>query len=182
MTAGIDSQILIYAEMIPNKPRGKLPPERRQHLKELRWRSKSLLKFLEEEIVVLPMVCVAEVLVPVPASRRGMIIGALTKRFNCRPLNLQAASFAADLWAGYESEQPEHEEDQYDDRHVLRADTLIIGTLKAAGVSTFYSHDRKCRTLAKRVLTHVLDIPKRDPKGNLFEKLEAAEDEDEDEG
>jgi hypothetical protein len=62
-----------------------------------------------------------------------------------------------------------------------RADTLIVATVKAAGVTTFYSHDRKCRALAKRVIPNVLDIPKRDPKGNLFEEIEAAEDDEEDE-
>jgi hypothetical protein len=105
------------------------------------------------------------------------VIGSLTKRFNCRPLDLQAASIAAEVWADYEAEAPA-DEDQYNDRHVLRADTLIVGTVKAAGVTAFYSHDRKCRALAKRVLSRVLDIPPRDPKGNLFENIEAEEEDD----
>jgi predicted nucleic acid-binding protein len=173
MTVGIDSQILIYAQVVPSKPGKKVPEHAKEHLKELRRRSKLLLSLLQDEIIVLPMVAVAELLVPVPASRRGLLLKELSDRFNCRPLDAQAASYAAELWAAYEKVP---EEMQYDDRHVMRADTLILGTAQAAGATVFYSHDRKCRAMAKLALMNGKDLPTRDPKGDLFEKQRAEED------
>jgi hypothetical protein len=74
MTVGIDSQILIYAQVVPSKPGKKIPEHAKEHLKDLRRRSKLLLSLLQDEIIVLPMVAVAELLVPVPASRRGLLL------------------------------------------------------------------------------------------------------------
>jgi len=175
MTVGIDSQILIYAGVVPSKPRKGLSEQTKNHLKDLRRRSRVLLGLIADETIVLPMVAIAELLVPVPPSKKGVLLRELTERFNCRPLDLQAASMAADLWAAYE-EIPDDQ--QYDDRHVMRADTLIIATCQAAGARLFYSHDRKCRAMAKLAGMEPKDIPTRDPKGNLFEQQEADEDED----
>jgi predicted nucleic acid-binding protein len=170
MTIGLDSQILIYAGVVPNKPQ-----KVTDHLKELRRRAKLLLSLIQDEIVVLPTVAIAEILVPVPASRRGLLLRTLTDQFDCRPLDLQAASIASELWAEYESVPADL---QYDSRHVMRADTLIVATAKAAGANVFYSHDRKCRAMAKIAGMQAKDMPPRDPKGNLFEQQEAEEDDE----
>ena len=175
MTVGIDSQILIYAGVVPSKPRKGISNQVKEHLRELRRRAKLLLNLLQDEIIVLPMVAIAELLVPVPASRKGLLLRELTERFNCRPLDLQAASYAAELWAAYEQVPADL---QYEDRHVMRADTLIVATAQAAGAHVFYSHDRKCRAMARLAGMDGKDMPPRDPKGNLFEKQEAEEEND----
>jgi len=51
---------------------------------------------------------------------------------------------------------------QYNQRHVLKADAMIVAAAKSAGATEFYSHDKKCRALAKRVMKS-FDLPTRDP-------------------
>jgi hypothetical protein len=147
--------ILVYAGIVPSKPRASSP-----ELDELRVRSKLLLHQLatKKAIVFLPTVAVAELLVPVPASQKGILIAALSERFVCPPFDLPASAIASDLW----SRANELSEDmRYDSRHVLKADAMIVGCAKAAGATEFYSHDRRCRALAGLVMI-ARELPVRD--------------------
>ena len=162
MIAGIDSMILIYA--------GFVPPNRRKRSadsEDLRVRSKLLLYKLarEKTPIFLPTVAISELLVPVSKAEKGALIAALTEKFVCLPFDVRAAAIAADLWSQHKKLPHDL---QYDSRHVLRADAMIVASVHAAGATDFYSHDRQCRALADLVMTSH-DLPTDDP-GDMFLK------------
>jgi hypothetical protein len=105
----------------------------------------------------LPTVAISELLVLVAKAEKGALIAALTKMFVCPPFDLAAAAMAADLW----SQHKELPQDlQYGSRQVLRADAMIVASVRAAGAMEFYSHDRQCLALASLVMTaHDLPTP-----------------------
>jgi predicted nucleic acid-binding protein len=156
MTIGIDSMILIYAEIVPSKR-----TTRAADFDDLRVRSKLLLHMTaqKKDTILLPTVAVAELLVPVPKAQKGALIAVLQQKFVCASFDLHAAAIAAELWAEHKK-LPQAQ--QYDKRHVLRADTMIIASARAAGAVEFYSHDQKCRRLASLVMT-ARDLPIDDP-------------------
>jgi len=154
MIIGIDSMILIYAGLVPRKS-GKLSKK----LEELGVRSKLLLHMRSKDIIVLPTIAISEVLVPVAAAQRGILLTELSSRFLCPPFDMSAAAIAADLWSQHKRLPDDL---QYQDRHVLRADAMIVAAAKSAGATEFYSHDRRCRALADIVMTGC-DLPTRDP-------------------
>ncbi len=156
MIIGIDSMILIYAEFVPSKG-----SKRSADFDDLRVRSKLLLHTAtrKKNTILLPTVAISELLVPVPKGQKGSLIAALQRMFVCPPFDLPAASIAADLWSQYRTLP---QEQQYDGRHILRADAMIVASAQAAGATDFYSHDIKCRTLAGLIMT-AHDRPTRDP-------------------
>ena len=133
MIAGIDAQILIYAGVAPRK---NAVDER------LEERAQILLHTLRKDIVVLPLVAVSELLIPVSLAKRGLLMTTLDELFLCKEFDQQAAAIAADIWSRHK-EIPADQ--QYKDRHILRADSLIVATAKAANATVFYTHDRDCR-------------------------------------
>ncbi|HUT14257.1 MAG TPA: hypothetical protein VMY42_27475 [Thermoguttaceae bacterium] len=151
---GIDSMILIYAGLVPRKS-GKLSKE----LGELGVRAKLLLHMRRKDIIVLPTIAVSEVLVPVPAAQRGLLLTELSGRFLCPSFDLQAAALAADLWSTHKKLPNDL---QYKNRHVLRADAMIVAAAKSAGATKFYSHDKRCRALADSLMIGC-DLPTHDP-------------------
>lgn len=132
--------------------------------KDLRIRATLLLHMFRQKqndipVIVLPTVAIAELLVPVPNSQRGELISTLSKRFVCQPFDLRASAIASDLWARHKSLPPDL---QYESRHVLKSDAMILASAKAAGAVRFYTSDRKCRALADICMSGC-DLPKRDP-------------------
>jgi len=161
VSVGIDSMILVYAGFVPSKA-----ASRGADFENLRVRSKLLIHKMAErdEVVFLPTVAISELLVPVPSAQRGPLIAALTEKFVCLPFDLRAAAIAADLWSRHK-ELPQDQ--QYDSRHVLRADAMIVASVHAAGATEFYTHDRKCLALARLVMT-AHDLPKPHELGEQF--------------
>ena len=96
MIIAIDSQILIYAEIVPRK-NAKHSPE----FNDLRVRAKLLLAKVDpkKDTIILPVIAVSELLVPVPQIHRGAVIAVLQQKFVCPPFDLPAASIAAELTA-----------------------------------------------------------------------------------
>jgi predicted nucleic acid-binding protein len=141
---GIDAMILVYAGKVPSK--GASP------LAELTVRSRRLLDRLvaDDATIVLPTVAVSELLVPVPNPESGMLIRELSEQFVCPTFDMRAAAIAAELWAIHKKLPRDQ---QYKDRHVLRADAMIIASAKAVGATIFYSNDRNCRKLAANIMT-----------------------------
>jgi hypothetical protein len=156
MIIGIDSMVLIYAEIVPSKD-GK----RSKDFNDLRTRSRLLLIMAERKKhkILLPTVAISELLVPVPLAQQGPLIALLQQKFICPPFDLPAASIAAALIARHKKLP---QDQRYDQRDVVRADAMIIASSKAAGATDFYSHDRKCQTLAGLVM-NAHDLPTRDP-------------------
>lgn len=153
MNVGIDSMVLIYAGLVPAK--GKIPNKR----SELTVRAKLLLHRAKSDVIILPTIAMSEVLIRVPASRKGLLVSKLSDLFVCATFDLRAAAIAAELWANH-NKLPKNQ--KYDSRHTLRADTLIVATAKSAGASVFYTHDSKCRALAGTVMEG-RDLPTSDP-------------------
>lgn len=144
--------VLIYAGIVPVKKTSTVAPE-------LSLRAKLLLHMLRDSIVILPTIAVSELLVPVPAAKKGVLVAELQTRFLCPQFDIQAAAIAADLWAKHRKLP---KDSQYKQRQVLRADSMIIATCKASGATVFYSHDSGCRDLANLVMKGH-GLPKDDP-------------------
>lgn len=147
MTAAIDSNVLIYAGLVPSND----ATARSDAVRELQIRSRLLILSLAKKktTVFLPTIALAEVLVPVPAQQIGPLIAMLSERFVLPTFDIRAAAIAADLWAQHRR-LPRNL--QYPDRHVLRADTMIVASAKSAGAIEFYTTDDKCRALARLVM------------------------------
>ncbi len=159
---GIDSMILIYAGVVPRKSYKATKASR-----ELEVRAKILLHMRKKDIIVLPTIAISEVLVPVPANQRGALLSELSQQFLCPPFDLRAADIAVGIWAEYKKFPGKSE---HKNRHVLRADAMIVAAAKSAGATVFYSHDKGCRALADLVMTG-RDLPTDDPD-NMFLKHE----------
>lgn len=156
MIAGIDSMTLIYAGAVPAKSKKKS-----QDFIELSIRANILLHGLvrKKATIILPTIAVSEVLVPVPSTKVGTLVATLSERFLCAPFDLQAATIAASLWSQHNQLAKNL---RYGDRQVLKADTMIVSTAKAAGATDFYSHDKQCRALADLIM-NAHDFPTGDP-------------------
>jgi predicted nucleic acid-binding protein len=123
----------------------------------------------KKNTILLPTVAISELLVPVSKSQMGALVAVLQKKFVCPPFDLQAACIAADL---YSQHKKLPQDQQYDERHILRADAMIVASVLAAGATVFYSHDSRCRTLAGLVMT-ARDLPTDDPN-DMFLKGDIA--------
>lgn len=163
---GIDAMILIYAGIVPSKN-----GDAKKSIADLHVRAMLLLDQLDRQksTVILPTIAVSEILVPVPASESGALIRALGERFVCPTFDLPAASIAANPWAQHKTLPRDQ---KYKNRHVLKADAMIIASAKAAGDSEFYSNDRNCRTLAAIVM-EAKGLPSK-PK-SLYDKFVEAD-------
>jgi predicted nucleic acid-binding protein len=165
---GIDSMMVVYAGLVPKGPKNAAStPEYR----DLQRRAKILLHDLRDQMVALPMVAVGELLIPVPASKRGLLIAALREIFVCPDYDDKAAAIAADLWSLHKNLPADL---KYEDRQVLRSDCMIIASAKAIGATKFYTHDDKCRTLADQVMFG-RDLPRSSPDLFIEEALASGE-------
>ena len=162
MIVGIDSMILIYAEVVPSNP-----ATRGADFADLRDRAKLLLHMRKDDTIILPTVVLSELLVPVPKTDRGTLIAILQKMFVCPPFDVPAASIAADLWSQHRNLP---QDQRYDKRQVVRPDCMIIASVRAAGATDFYSHDKKCQTLAKVAGMTPHDLPTRDPNDMFWQE------------
>ncbi len=158
--AAVDTNVLIYAlrgERVGDKTK-----------RDLRRRAKILLEVLDDEgcTIVVPTVCVAELLLGVQPDKRGAFLAELSRRFVCPTLDMQAASIAADLWAAHRK-LPATDQLR---RSTLKADALIIASARTAGATRFFSHDAKCRRLAEKAGMTGCDLPTHHP--NMFRDQE----------
>jgi hypothetical protein len=116
----------------------------------------------KKETVIAPTVAVAEVLLGVDPKDHGNFIAELQNRFVIRPFDLPAMSIAAQLWQSHR----QLPKSQQIERAVLKADVMIVATVKAAGVSVFYSHEPKFRKLVQAAGMIPQDLPTHSE--NLF--------------
>jgi predicted nucleic acid-binding protein len=154
VSVALDTNILIWGGLRPPNADG---APLSSHAAEMTYRSQALLIDLEKkgEKIIVPVVSVAELLVPIDLNQRGAFLAVLTTRFFCPPFDMHAASLAAELWRFHRS-LPASE---HLDRKLLKADVLIVATAKVAGASAFYSHDAKCRKLAIHAGMKAFDLP-----------------------
>lgn len=104
---------------------------------------------VEKAQVVIPSVVIAEYLGPIPKSKHAATIEAINRRFLIKPFDVECASLASEL---FNIGKPMRPSGIPLGREVLRADTLIIATAKVHKAKVFYSNDKDCLALAKKVL------------------------------
>ncbi len=164
MIVAIDSNILIYAGHAP-KDSNKKEGDEGEEIKRLRKSAKIIFYIHRDDTFVLPTVAIGEVLVPIEESRKPKLINELTNKFICPEFNIRAASIASSLVARNKS-QPSKDRYAKRDRHILKADAMIIASAKVAGAAKFYSADSKCRKLARTIM-EAPELPTSIPE-NLY--------------
>ena len=157
----IDAMVLVYAGIVPQKER-----DDSASLKALQTKAKILLHMCREQMIVLSTIAVSEILVPVPTKDKGKLISVLSEQFVLADFNCQAASIASDLWAEHKKLPKDQ---QYKKRAVLKADCMIVASVKAVGATKFYTSDKNCRKIANLTMSGY-DLPKEDPTDMFLKK------------
>jgi len=154
---GIDSTIVIWAGFVPEVNTDSWPKEKIEKRAEMKRRATILYRSFSRKkwLVVLPTIAIAELLVKVPEAEKANLIAAPGKRFICPSFDPRAAAIASGLWSRFKSLPADQ---QYQDRNVLKADSMIIGSVVAAGATAFYSHDGPARRMAELAIKG-LDLP-----------------------
>ncbi|MGE3181412.1 MAG: type II toxin-antitoxin system VapC family toxin [Phycisphaerae bacterium] len=106
--------------------------------------------------VIIPSICLAEYLVPIPVDHHRDVIASLS-RFIIAPFDVRCASTAAKLFM---EEKPKREMSAHSSRKVLKADCMIVATASTHGAQKFYSNDTRCRKIATRANLLAEDLPK----------------------
>jgi hypothetical protein len=159
MIAALDTMCLIWGLRSPGHRPGN---PHQANLAEMQCRARILIDILEnnEATIVIPSICVAELLVGVDRTDHANFLAGLHKKqFFCPSFDLPAAELSSVLWLEHRNLDPGEQLS----RHVLKADVMIIATAKIAGAETYYSHDPKCRKLANLASMVGEDLPKRHP-------------------
>jgi hypothetical protein len=145
---------MIVSWVLREPPKGDNPDG---HAAEMRKRA--LLLWMElydkKTQIIIPTVVVSECLVPIPPLEHGGFIAKLQKMCFLAPFDLAACSLAAQLWQQHRGLP----KDQRIERSVLKSDVMIVAAAKIAGASVFYSHDEKCRLLARSAGMTAKDLP-----------------------
>jgi predicted nucleic acid-binding protein len=168
--AACDSQVLMWSfpwAMSEDKKQKRAP----QDVPDLRKRAAWLMESLLENGVDLciPTVVIAELLAGVERHKHSRILAEFETHFFCPPFDVRASALAARLWQyerGLQGSDTGLPKEQRTERTILKADILIVATAQAAGASLFYSHEAKCRRLAKEAGMEPLDLPQS--SGNIF--------------
>jgi predicted nucleic acid-binding protein len=161
--AACDSQVLMWAFPWAMRPEKKRKKER-QDVPEMRRRAKILLKILSDQgtELCIPSVVVSELLLGIDPQKHANVIAEFQDRFFCPPFDIKACILAARLWhferglAGYGEGLPKEEQTE---RKILKSDILIVASAKVAGATVFYSHEEKCRRLAREAGLTANDLP-----------------------
>ena len=115
----------------------------------------------------MPSIVVAEFLSGINPASHNAVLGAFQDRFHAIPsFDLAASAKAAELWMTHR----ELPKDKQQSRNLLKVDVLIIACAKVGGAEVYYSHDRKCRTLAELAGMIARDLPTHSE--NLFTQAE----------
>jgi predicted nucleic acid-binding protein len=145
-----------------------LRPEKKQKISqdvaEMRKRAKWLLQEIsdEGEQLCVPSVIVAELLAGVIPTKHANLLATFDAGFFCPPFDVKACALAARLWQferGLPGVSPGLPKAEQTDRMLLKSDILIVASAKEAGAARFYSHDQKCRRLAKEAGMLACDLP-----------------------
>jgi predicted nucleic acid-binding protein len=177
--AACDSQVLMWAlpwGMRTERKKRKTP----QDVPEMRKRAKILLRVLEDRKTELciPSVVICELLAGVDPQKHARLLAEFDVRFFCPPFDTKACPLAAKLWQferGLQGESSGLPKEEQSARKILKSDILIVASAKVAGATAFYSHDPKCRRLAKEAGMEADDLPST--SGDFVTDQEIAEEE-----
>ena len=125
--AGIDTNVLVYAlSDAADDPRNRMA---RRLLERCR---------REERPVMISAISLAEYLVPFVEEQRADAEAAITTGFQVVPFDLKCGGLAAGLWT---SGREQRTASGVGERGRLKADTLIVASLKQAGAGEFFTRD-----------------------------------------
>src|SRR5262245_33708679 len=154
MTVALDTMTLIWGIQCGGNPK-------QPDLREMQCRAHILIEILRDskDRVIIPCIAVAELLLGVESKDHDTFVAALQKNFFCPPFDIRASEIAAKLHLDHKHIPVEDKQT----RKVIRADIMILATAKAAGATTVYSHDARCRRMAGLVGIAGKDLPDRHP-------------------
>lgn len=167
MSVALDAHVLIWALPFGISDRTK-KKKQNDHLREMQRRSAILIKELErdKQIVIVPLVSVAEFLVGIRQEHHASVIAQFHSRFICPPFDIRACALAAKL---EQTHRGFPKSEQVERKH-LRADAMIVATAKVNGASKFYSHEAACRRMAQEANMIAEDLPTH--PSDLFTQIE----------
>lgn len=145
LKVSFDANILIWAFRTTHyKFRGQEPTDEQ---KELQKKCGYLFSDLQRQgaKVVLSSIVVSEYLAGIDPANHGNVLTEITSRFDVYSFDVRAAALAATLW----NSRPKPTDIVPGRRVAMKADTMIVATLKLRGVSAFYSYDENCQKTAK---------------------------------
>jgi predicted nucleic acid-binding protein len=156
MKVGIDTNFLIH--LFARNPTD--DPD----LLDLRRRARLLFDILlaEDHDIICPTVVGSEWLCGIDPTHHPASLAEIERTFVLVTLDPPAMRWAAALWQQVRGLP----KDEQPSRVVLKADALVIGSLKAAGAGRFYSHDVGARRWANMIGLQAHDYPTTSP--NLF--------------
>jgi predicted nucleic acid-binding protein len=150
----IESQTLVWGVRKVGPP---------QQLQRAKWLFDELES--DDAQIIVPAIVLSEYLCAVAPDDHSAVVAAITKRFLVLPFDALCASIAAEL---FQHGNASRAKGAADSRKILRADSLIIATASRHGARLFYSHDKDCRALAKKIDGwEVRDLPTQGP--HLFD-------------
>ena len=147
---GLDTMVLIHAVR-----RGETTDSTEQI--DLRRRTLARLETLRgiDARIVVSTIALSELLCGVKPEHRGPVTAKINARFWIRPVDVAVATFAAELWTTHRGLP----DDARMERRALKADVFVVAASKLAGASLFFSHDKRCRTLASLAGLDAKDLP-----------------------
>lgn len=154
----VDTQILIF---LHPKPASKMTAEQ----KEFHVRARILAEQLTDrkDTLVVPTICIGEYLVGCDSATWVHVVREFSERFSCPSYDLPAAQATAKVRQHFAAKL---KGTLYKDRrNVLSADSKILGTAIAQGVSEIYTVDKDFRKLANDFIKSY-DLPKK--SDNMF--------------
>jgi len=139
----MDTQVLTW---IKRTPKVMADERQRQKIEQAGY----LLEELEasKAQIMLPSVVVAEYLSAIAPGDRGNVLAELSEQFWIVPFDQKDTITAARL---FDFGQTTRKKGQVNSRRVLRADSLIVATIKNHGAREFYCEDAGCCGLAREV-------------------------------
>jgi predicted nucleic acid-binding protein len=152
MKVALDTNILIY--MFKDPASEASSPEQADYQR----RANVLLRDLEDERaeLVVPSIVIAEYLCGISPQFHSRVIAEFQERFYVIPsFDLAASAKSAELWIAHRK-LPKSEQL---DRSQLKVDILIIACASVANATRYYSHDPKCRAIAKLAGMTARDLP-----------------------
>ena len=151
MKVAVDTNILIYMFKDPDSH---ATPEQ----SDLQRRGNVLWSDLEQQQaeLIVPSIVVSEYLCGISLKFHSRVIAEFNDRFHAIPsFDLAASAKAAELWIAHRK-LPTSEQLS---RNHLKVDVMIIACATVAHANVYYSHDLKCRKMAKLAGMTSRDLP-----------------------
>lgn len=128
------------------------------HVAEMHKRAYYMHEWIEENghKVMLSTIVVSEYLRGVQASKRNDVVAKMQESYTIVPFDVPAAKMAADLYDPAKALSPPAAPGT---RPCLKADVMIVASVKIHQVTRFFSNDATCRKYAELCGMQACDLP-----------------------